>query len=115
MKTHTVHTVRDAETGRWLTGGGGEIPGLVCETASFDELLGVISYVAPDLVHDNLDVVKGETFAARLSPSSRSPVSPPEWSAARGRLRIPTSGQWRSRNLEVGDHAADLHRPVKYS
>ena len=29
MKTYTIHAVRDAETGRWLTDGDGEIPGLV--------------------------------------------------------------------------------------
>jgi len=66
MKTYTVHAVRDAETGRWLTDGDGEIPGLVCETASFKELLEVIEDTAPDLVHDNLGVPKGEAFAVRI-------------------------------------------------
>ena len=66
MKTYTIHAVRDAETGRWLTDGDGEILGLVYETASFDELLDVIGDVAPDLVHDNLGVAKGEAFTVRI-------------------------------------------------
>jgi hypothetical protein len=66
MKTYTVHAVRDAESGRWLTDGDGDIPGLVCETASLEELIAVIEDVAPDLVHDNLGAPKGEPFAVRI-------------------------------------------------
>ena len=66
MKTYTIHAVRDAESGRWLTDGDGEIPGLVCETESFDELLEVIEDAAPDLVRDNLGVPKGEPFTIRI-------------------------------------------------
>jgi hypothetical protein len=66
MKVYTVHAVRDADSGRWLTDGEGEIPGLVCETASFEELLEVIGDVAPDLVHGNLGVPSGEAFAVRI-------------------------------------------------
>lgn len=66
MKIYTIYAERDAETGRWLTDGEGEIPGLVCETASFEELIEVVRDVAPDLVHGNLGVPKGETFAVRV-------------------------------------------------
>ena len=66
MNVYTVHAVRDAESGRWLTDGEGDIPGLVCETASLDKLLEVIADAAPDLVHDNLGLAKGEPFTIRL-------------------------------------------------
>jgi hypothetical protein len=66
LKVYTVHAVRDAASGRWLTDGDDDIPGLVCETASFDELLEVISDVAPDLVHANLGVPTGEPFTVRI-------------------------------------------------
>jgi hypothetical protein len=66
MKTYTVHAVRDAASGRWLTGGDDDIPGLVCETASFEELLEVVGDVAPDLVHANLGVPTGEAFTVRI-------------------------------------------------
>jgi hypothetical protein len=66
MKIYTVHAVRDAESGHWLTDGESEIPGLVCETASFEELLEVIGDVAPDLVHANLGLPSGEAFAVTV-------------------------------------------------
>ena len=66
MKTYTVHAVRDADSGRWLVDGEGEIPGLVCETASCEELIEVVGDVAPDLVHANLGVSSGEAFAVRI-------------------------------------------------
>ena len=66
MNVYTVHAIRDADTGRWLTDGESDIPGLVCETASLEGLLEVIADVAPDLVHDNLGVAKGEPFTIRL-------------------------------------------------
>jgi hypothetical protein len=66
MKTYTVHAVRDTASGRWLTDGEGEIAGLVCETASFEELLEVIGDVAPDLVCANLGARGGEAFAVRI-------------------------------------------------
>jgi hypothetical protein len=66
-RVYTVHAVRDADSGRWLTDGDGEIPGLVCETASLEELLEVIGDVAPDLVHANLGVPSGERFQVRIA------------------------------------------------
>lgn len=60
----TVHA--QCDHGRWLTDGNGEIPGLVCETDSFADLVEVIEDAAPDLVHDNLGLPKGEAFSVRV-------------------------------------------------
>jgi hypothetical protein len=66
MKVYTVRAIRDADSGRWLTDGEGEIPGLVCESTSLDKLIEVIAAAAPDLVHDNLGMPKDEPFTIRL-------------------------------------------------
>jgi hypothetical protein len=59
-KIYIVHAQWDAATATWATNGE-DIPGLVCETTTLEELIEVIRDVAPDLLRDNLGMRSGQT------------------------------------------------------
>ena len=55
----TVHARWDEAT-RTRSTDGEDIPGLVCETETFDALLEVIHDAAPELLHNNLGIPSGQ-------------------------------------------------------
>jgi Domain of unknown function (DUF1902) len=65
-KVYTVHAEWDEAAKVWATPRAVEIPGLVCEAASFDQLVDVILDLAPDLLRANGAEPAGQLVDIRI-------------------------------------------------
>jgi hypothetical protein len=52
MPSYTVRAQWDPASATWWTDGEG-IPGLTCQADSFEELVGIVLELAPELLRDN--------------------------------------------------------------
>jgi hypothetical protein len=58
-QTYTVHVKWDADKKVWTTDGE-DIPGLVCESDTLEELIEAALDAAPDLLHENARILSGK-------------------------------------------------------
>jgi hypothetical protein len=65
-KVYTVHAEWDEAAKVWATPRAVEIPGLVCEAASFDQLVEIILDLAPDLLRANGAEPAGQLVDIRI-------------------------------------------------